>query len=152
MEIDIWVMDIHNWIMGSIDCVMHRDHCIFKRHSPINKLWISIIQLWTSIIVVNLGYPLWLTLVHNSATNIHNWITNNPYLYYGYPLLNIYFNIHNWTKFKFRSTILYRIPNSWILDVTMRGKYPGVNIIFIGWSLSWPGHLMILRSCMCLVS
>ena len=144
MEIDIWVMDIHNWIMGSINCVMHRNHCIFKRHSPINKLWISIIQLWISIIVVNFGYPSLLTLVHNSAMNIHNWIMDNPFLYHGYPLLNIYFNIHNWIKLKFCNTILYRIPNSCILGVTMRGKYPGVNNIFIGWSLSWPGHLMIL--------
>ena len=63
MDIDIWVMDIHNWIMGVINWAMYWDHCIFNDIHP----------------KYNYGYPSLLTLVHNSVTNIHNWIMDTPY-------------------------------------------------------------------------
>ena len=37
MDIDIWVMDIHNWIMGSINCAMYWDHYIFNIFNDIHS-------------------------------------------------------------------------------------------------------------------
>ena len=80
VDIDIWVMDIHNWIMSGINWAMYWDHCISNDIHPKN----------------NNGYPSLLTLVHNSVTNIHNWIMDTPIELW--ISIHMYFNIQNWIK------------------------------------------------------
>ena len=127
MYIDIWVMDIHNWIMVA--------------------LTVQCIEIIASLT----------TFTHNSIMDIRNCSefcisiifhagTKFSYEYsslnYGYPLLYIYVNILNWIKLKFwqhhlMASLIYQGHEFKVLPWR-------VNIIFIGWSRSWPGHLMIL--------